>query len=72
MLRTKRPIEEKMIIVLKGFIKQPVIKQSPTFPSFSILIDCCMTVFLSFNIKAFVKSEKLIGFHHQAFIMRNY
>ena len=24
----------KMIIILKGFIKQPVTKESPTFPSF--------------------------------------
>ena len=27
---------------LKSFIKQPVIKQSPSFASFSILIVCCL------------------------------
>ena len=51
-------------------IKQPVIKESPTLPTFSILSDCCMRVFLSFVIKAFAKFKKLIRFHrHQAFII---
>ena len=51
-------------------IKQPVIKESPTFPTFSILSDCCMRVFLSFVIKAFAKFKKLIRFHrHQAYII---
>ena len=36
---------KKMIVILKGFIKQPVIKQCPFFLSFSFLIDCCMSVF---------------------------
>ena len=44
-LVTKKPIQEKMIIILKGFIKQPVIRQSATLPSFSILIDCCVSDF---------------------------
>ena len=35
---------KKMIIILKDFIKQPVIKPSPTF-SFSFLIDCYISVF---------------------------
>ena len=48
-----------MIIISKVFIKQPVIKQSPTFPSFFILI----------LIKAFIKSKKLIRIHDQAFII---
>ena len=51
-----------LIIILQDFIKQPVIKQSPTFPSFSFLFDCCISVF-SFLIKAFP------NFHRQAFIM---
>ena len=34
-----------LIIMLKDFIKQPVIKQSQTFLSFSFLIDCCVSVF---------------------------
>ena len=51
-------------------IKQPVIKESPSFPTFSILSDCCMRVFLSFVIKAFAKFKKLIRFHrHQAYII---
>ena len=39
-------LKKRLIIILKGFIKQPVIKQSPTFLSFSFLTDCCMSVFL--------------------------
>ena len=63
-LWTKRLMEEKMIIILKGSIKQTVIKQSPTFPSFSIVIDCCVSVFsLSlYKIKRFVKSKRLKRF----------
>ena len=34
-----------LIIILQDFIKQPVIKQSPTFPSFSFLFDCCISAF---------------------------
>ena len=60
---------KKAIVILKSFIKQPVIKQSPTFLSFSFLIDCCMSVFFSFLIKAFQNFEKLIRFHRQAFIV---
>ena len=56
-----------MIIVLKGFIKQPVIKQRSFFLNLSFLADCCMSVF-SFFIKAFVNFEKLIRFYRQAFI----
>ena len=38
--------KKKMITYhFKDFIKQPVIKQSPTFLSFSFLIDCCMRNF---------------------------
>ena len=48
-------------------MKQPVIKQSPTFLSFSFLIDCCISVFSSFLIKAFANFVKLIRFHWQAF-----
>ena len=33
-LTPKLGIEEKMIIILKGFVKQPDIQQSPAFPSF--------------------------------------
>ena len=59
---------KRKIIILKGLIKQPGIKQSLFFLSFSFLIDCCMSVFFSFLIKAFVNFEKLIRFHPQAFI----
>ena len=52
-----------------GFIKQPVVKQGSTFLSFSFLIDCCISVFFSFFIKAFPDFEKLIRFHWQAFIV---
>ena len=34
-----------LIIILKDFMKQPVIKQSPNFLSFSFLIDWCISVF---------------------------
>ena len=37
-----------LIIILKGFIKLPVIKQSATFLSFCFLIDYCMSVFFLF------------------------
>ena len=61
-LWTKRPIEEKTIIILRDFIKQPVIKgkQNPAF--YWRLYDC----FFSCLIKAFVKPEDLIRFHHRA------
>ena len=62
---------KKMInyhIKIKYFIKQPVMKQSPTFLSFSFLIDCCISVFFCFRIKAFAYFENLIRFHWQAFI----
>ena len=47
-----------LFIILKGFSKEPVIKQS--------LIDCC---FFSFLIKAFARFKKLIRFHRPAFIL---
>ena len=50
-------------------IKRPAIKQSPTYQFFYSLIDCCMSVFFSFVIKAFVSFEKLIIFHRQAFVL---
>ena len=55
--------KKKSLIILKGFIKQPVIKQSPFFLSFSFLIYPCMSVFFSFLIKSFVNFGKLIRFH---------
>ena len=57
-----------LIIILKGFIKQPVTKESPTFLSFYFLIDRCMC-FSSFLMKAFVNFEKLIRLYQQAFIV---
>ena len=48
--------------MLKDFIKQPLIKQSPTF-----LIDGCISFF--FLIKTFANFEKLKRFHWQAFIV---
>ena len=53
---------------INGLLKQLVIKQSPTFLSFSFVIDCCIKVF-SFLIKAFGNFEKLIRFHWQASIL---
>ena len=50
--------EKLLFIILKGFSKEPVIKQS--------LIDCC---FFSFLIKAFARFNKLIQFHRPAFIL---
>ena len=57
-----------LIVILKDFIKQPVIKQSPTFLSF-FLIHCYINGFFSFLIKPFPNFEKLIRFHWQAFIV---
>ena len=34
-----------LTIILMNFLKQPVIKQSPTFLSFSFLTDRCISVF---------------------------
>ena len=58
-------ISVPLIIILTDFIKQPFIKQSPIFLSFSFLIDC----FFSFLIKAFANFQKLIRFHWQTFIV---
>ena len=44
-LRMSLRKEKWLIIILKDLIKQPVIKQIPTFLSFSFLIDCCISVF---------------------------
>ena len=60
--------QKNIIIILKDFIKQPVIKQSPTFLSF-FLIHCYINGFFSFLIKPFLNFEKLIRFHWQAFIV---
>ena len=51
-----------LIIIWKGFIKQPVIKQSPTFLSFSFLIDYCVTVFLFpyERVSNFCKIDKIL------------
>ena len=50
----------------EGQTKQPVITQSPSFPTFFILIERWpYERFFSFLTKAFVKSEKMIRFHHQ-------
>ena len=58
----------KIILKQKDFIKQPVITQGPTFLSFSFLIDCCISVFFSFLIKAFAEFERL-RLYRQAFIV---
>ena len=42
-LRNKK--KKWLIIILKGFTKQPVMKQSSTILSFSFLTDCCMSLF---------------------------
>ena len=53
----------KIILKQKDFIKQPVVTQGPTF-----LIDCCISVFFSFLIKAFAEFERL-RLYRQAFIV---
>ena len=58
-----------VVIILKDFIKQPFIKQSPNFFSFSLPIDCCISIFFSFHIKAFANFEKLMRSHWQTFIV---
>ena len=58
----------KIILKQKDFIKQPVITQGPTFLSFSFLIDCRISAFFSFLIKAFADFERL-RFNRQAFIV---
>ena len=55
-----------LIFILKAFIKQPVIKQSPTFLSFSYLIECCVSVFSLSLSKRLQILGKLIKFHWQA------
>ena len=53
-----------LIIILKDFIKQPVIKQSPIFLSFSFLIDCCISIFslfLSKHLKILKNWSDFIG-----------
>ena len=58
-----------LIIILKSFIKQLVLKQSLTFLSFSFIIDCCISVFTLSLSKAFVNFQKLLRFDRQAFIV---
>ena len=58
-----------LIVILEEFIKQPVIKQNPTFLSFSFLIDCCISVSSLSLSKFFANFEKLIRLHWQAFIV---
>ena len=50
--------KKKKIIILKGFIKEPVIKQDLFFLSFSVLIDCCMSVYF-FPYESIFKSWKI-------------
>ena len=40
-------LKKWLIVILKDFIKQPVIKQTPTLLSFTFLIDYCISVFSS-------------------------
>ena len=57
-----------LIIILKNFIKQPLIKQYQLFSVFfshRLLHKC----FFSFLIKALANFEKMIRFHWQAFIV---
>ena len=63
----KKKIIWKIIIILNNFIKQFLIEQSPTFLSFSFLIDCCMGVFL-FTYQSVCKFWKIknissVSFH---------
>ena len=60
---------KKLTTILKNFVKQPVITQSPTFLSFSFFIDCCIIVFFSFLIKASANFKKLVRFDWQDFIV---
>ena len=58
-----------IIIILKGFIKQLVIKQSQFFPQFLFSHWLLYVCFSSFFIKAFANFKKLIRFYWQAFIL---
>ena len=56
-------IQKKWLVVtLKDFLKQIVIKQTPTFLSFSYLIDCCNKCYFLFpyqSIYKFLKIDKI-------------
>ena len=54
-----------IIIILKDVIKQP----KSLWNSFSFLIDCYISTFFSFLIKAFADFEKLIRIYLQAFVV---
>ena len=60
-----------LIIILKDFLKQPLIKQifGPIFLSFFYFHWLPHKCFFSFLIKAFVNLEKLMRFHWQPFIV---
>ena len=60
--------KKRLIIILKEFLKQPVIKQSSTFICFSFLIDYCISMF-SLSLSKRLEILKNIRFHWQAFIV---
>ena len=66
-LRNEKKDHMKDYYHLNNFIKQFLIEQSPTFLSFSFLIDCCMGVFL-FTYQSVCKFWKIknissVSFH---------
>ena len=63
-LRNKKT---RLIIILKGLIKQPV--SIINFFIFSFLFSLLYECFFSFLIKEFVSFEKLMRFHLQTFIV---
>ena len=65
-LRTSLRYKKWLVIILKDFIKQPVIKQSPQFFFSHWLLH---KSFFSFLIKTFAHFEKLIRFHWRGFIV---
>ena len=67
-LRTSLQQKKWLIILLKHFIKELVIKKS-NFLQFFFSHWLLYKFFFSFLIKAFANFEKLIRFHWQAFIV---
>ena len=67
-LRNKNNNVNKKTCWTKNIINNIITKPSSTFLNFSVLTDCCMSVFPLF-LKVFANFEKLIKFHRQTFII---
>ena len=65
----KRLFKEKMIIILKGFLKTTCYKTKSNFSKFFYFLWLLYQCFSSFLIKAFVKCETLTRLYHQNFVI---